>query len=62
MQLRLFDKFSYIIAAIAFVLSFMIVYSDTAEFWGSLLAAILTGSLVWLGYVLMRWLILASHD
>lgn len=55
----LIDKWSYIAAAITFVGGLALFFSDTNEFYGSLAAAILAALLVWVSWVLMRWLILA---
>lgn len=53
------DKTSYIVSGISLVLSFILFFSDTFEFAKSLVAAILLAALVWVSYIMIRWLILA---
>ena len=59
MDSTIIDKMSYIVACITLVLSFILFFSDTGEFMKSLAAAIMLGALVWVSYVMVRWLILA---
>lgn len=53
------NRNSYIGAFIAFVISFGIVFGNTGEVIGSLSAAVLTAALVWIAYVITRWLFLS---
>lgn len=59
---RLIDKFSIILAGGTLLASFIIFFRDTAEFNGSLVAAIMTAALVWATYIVIRWLILANRS
>ena len=56
---NLIDKTSFIVAAITLIFALLLFYSDTGEFLGSLGAAILAAALMWMAYVLTRWLYLA---
>lgn len=56
------DKLSIVIAGVALVLSFIIFFSNTKEFGGSLTAALMTAALVWGTYIILRWLLLANRD
>lgn len=58
-KLKIVDKTSYIVAGIALVFGFVLFFSDTWEFMKSLSAAFLLGGLVWVSYIMVRWLILA---
>lgn len=60
-QNRLIDSFSVVIAGGVLLASFIIFFRNTAEFSGSLVAALLTASLVWATYIVIRWLILANR-
>lgn len=53
------DRPGFIVAGVAFFISLYIFTSTTNEFWFSLIAAILTGCLVWVSYVMMKWVVLA---
>lgn len=59
---RLIDSFSVIIAGGVLLASFFIFFRNTAEFSGSLAAAIMTAALAWSTYIVIRWLILANRD
>jgi hypothetical protein len=59
MKNQLIDKWSLVFAAISFSISFLIVFSTTLEFFGSLFAAGLTAALAWISYVVVRLTILA---
>lgn len=56
---NLVDKTSFIVSAITLVFALILFYSNTGEFFGSLGAAILAAALMWVAYVLTRWLYLA---
>lgn len=51
-----------VVSLIATLLSFLLFYYDTQEFWKSLAAATMTGGLVLATYMVLRWLILASRS
>lgn len=53
------DKASYTVALITLILSFILFFSDTQELLKSFAAAILLGALVWVSYIMVRWIILA---
>jgi len=59
---KLIDRTGYIVSGIATLLCFLLFYYDTAQFWKSLAAAIMTGALVWGTYTVLRWLILACKS
>ena len=56
---NLVDKTSFIVSAITLVFALILFYGNTGEFFGSLGAAILAAALMWVAYVLTRWLYLA---
>lgn len=56
---RIIEPFGLVLAFAALVFSFFFFTSDNSEPMGSLVAAILTAGLVWVTYVLLRWLVLA---
>lgn len=53
------DKMSYIVSIIALVFGFILFFSDTWEFMKSFAAAVLLAALVWISYIMIRWLVLA---
>lgn len=59
MRYKLIDHFSLMVAGIAFLVALLIYFTNTQEFWGSLVAAILTSALAWIAYVLTRLIYLA---
>lgn len=59
MQPKLVDRNSYIAAGATLIIGLVLFFSNTQEFLGSLAAAIMAAALVWVSWVLMRWLILA---
>ena len=56
------DKFSYLLGSATFLASFYIYYRDTSLMKGSLVAALLTAGLVWMTYLMVRWLLLANKS
>lgn len=56
---NLIDNTSFVVAGITFLFALILSYNDTDEFFGSLTAAVLAAALMWVAYVLTRWLILA---
>jgi hypothetical protein len=61
MQSKFVDKLSLAIGVATLIVSFVIFFSDTKEFGGSLAAALMTAGLVWATYIILRWLILANR-
>jgi hypothetical protein len=59
MHPKFIDVTSYIVAAVTFVFSLLLFYSQSAVFWDSFAAAILAAGCIWIAYVLTRWLFLA---
>lgn len=59
MQQKLVDLMSFIFAGVIFLITLIVFYSDSGAFLGSLIAAIISGALAWISYVLTRWLALA---
>jgi hypothetical protein len=59
MKHQLLEKRGLVFATFSFLISFFIVYTNTVEFFGSLLAAVLTAALAWISYVVVRLTILA---
>lgn len=51
----------FVVAGIATLLSFLLFYYDTVEFWKSVGAAVMTGLLVLGTFMILRWLVLASR-
>lgn len=62
MEARFIDKISLIVGSATLLVSFVIFFQNTKEFWGSLVAATMTGALIWLTYVILRWLLLANRN
>jgi len=56
------DRLSYIIALITLIGTWLFFFIQTNEFLSSLTAGILTALLVWMSYVIMRWLILSFRE
>lgn len=56
---NLIDKTSFWVAGITLLFALILFFNDTGEFFGSLTAALLAAALMWVAYVLTRWLILA---
>lgn len=50
----------YVVPGIATLLSFLLFYYDTAEFWKSVAASVMTGALVYGTYKILRWLVMAA--
>lgn len=57
---EIFDRNGTILATVVFVLSFLLFFSDTSSFWGSIGAAAISAGLVWITYVIIRWMFLAA--
>jgi hypothetical protein len=60
-DLRFVDSFSYVLGGVSLLVSFYIFFRNTGQFGGSLVAGIMTGILVWLTYLMVRWLLLANR-
>jgi multisubunit Na+/H+ antiporter MnhB subunit len=60
MERKLLDMAGYVVPGIATLLSFLLFYYDTAEFWKSVAASLMTGALVYGTYKILRWLVLAA--
>ncbi len=56
------DKFSFVLGAASFLASFIIFKHETDQLGGSLAAALMTGGLVWVTYLMLRWLFLANRS
>lgn len=59
MNHQLIEKWGFVFAIALFLISFLIVFTNTLEFFGSLLAALLTAALGWAAFVIVRLTILA---
>ena len=55
------DKFSYVLAGATLLASFYIFFNQTGQMAGSIYAALITGGLVWVTYIMLRWLLLANR-
>lgn len=55
----LFEKGGLLFAAATLFISFIIIFYNSGEFFGSLWAALLTAALCWISYVMVRLTILA---
>lgn len=53
------EPIGFILAGITLVFSLFLFYSDTTQFMGSLMAALLAAALVWVTYIILRWVLLA---
>jgi hypothetical protein len=62
MKGRFVDFLSLMIAGATLLISFLIFFRDTKQFMGSLVAALMTAGLVWVTYLVLRWLLLANRD
>lgn len=56
---KIIDKISFLVAFIAFLLGFVLFFTDTWEFMKSMAAAIMLAALVWISYVMIRCLLIA---
>lgn len=54
------DKFSYVLGLATLLASFFIFYKQTGLVGGSIIAAVMTAGLVWVTYLMLRWLLLAN--
>lgn len=54
------DKFSYVLAAASLLASFYIFFQQTGQLGGSIIAAVITAGLIWVTYLMLRWLLLAN--
>lgn len=59
MNHQLIEKWGFVFAIALFLISFFIVFTNTYDFFGSLLAALLTAALGWAAFVIVRLTILA---
>lgn len=57
-----FDRIGILVSFIALILAFALFYSLSGLIMDSLVAAILTGGLIWMGYTVIRWLIIATRE
>lgn len=53
------DKYGGLIAIITLFVSWFLFTSDTSMLLRSFVAALLTSGLVWISYVMLRWLVLS---
>jgi hypothetical protein len=54
-----FDYPGLVIAAAVWISGFIIFVRDTGEWFGSMSAAAILAALVWISYVIMRWMMKA---
>jgi hypothetical protein len=59
---KIIEPIGFIIAVATMLFSFLLFYSDTGMFLGSLSAAALATGLAWISYVILRWIILAIRE
>jgi divalent metal cation (Fe/Co/Zn/Cd) transporter len=59
MRPQFVDRTSFIVAFATFFVGLALFFSETNDFWGSFEAAILAAALMWVAYVLTRWVYLA---
>lgn len=62
MEGRFVDKFSYMLAVAVLLASFYIFFHQTGQLAGSIWAALMTAGLVWVTYLMLRWLVLANRS
>lgn len=58
MQYKRIDPKSYFFSLVVLILSWLLFAWETGEVLGTLFAAILTAGLFWVGYMLVRWVVL----
>ena len=58
---RLFEPFGYAVGIFTLIISTIFFYYYSADFYYSFIGAILAAMMVWLSYVIMRLLYLASR-
>lgn len=58
---RLFEPIGYSLGIVTFLFSTLLFYNFSADLYYSLLGAFLSALMVWLSYVIMRLLFLASR-
>jgi hypothetical protein len=56
------DKFSFVLGVASLLASFYIFFNQTGQMAGSMYAAMITGGLVWVTYLMLRWLFLANRS
>lgn len=58
-QHKLFEPIGFYVAGVTAFLTLILYYSDSKMFLGSLYAALMTGFLAWIAYVVTRMIILS---
>ncbi len=58
---KIIEPIGFVVAFLSLVLSFFLFSSDTAQPMGSLAAALMTAGLVWITYIILRWVLLAMR-
>jgi hypothetical protein len=53
------DRNSFIVAGAVFAATFLLFYQYTGEFAKCIGAALITAGLVWISYIVLRWMYLA---
>jgi hypothetical protein len=56
---KLFDQMGLVVFASTLVATFILFFRDTAEFYGSFMAALMAAGLAWATAIILRWLFLA---
>lgn len=59
---KVIEPLGYIVAAATFTVSLILFYLDTDMFAESLFAAIISSSLAWATYIVLRWGLLAYRE
>lgn len=59
---KLFEPTGFIIAAATLLFSLILFYNDTNAFLGSLAAAILAAALIWMTYLILRFVWIAFRS
>jgi hypothetical protein len=59
---KFFDKTGSVIASATLLVSLYVFYTDTGKFSGSFVAAVMTACLVWITYIILKWLLLANRS
>jgi len=61
-QRSMLDRNCVIFTTVVFLLSLILFTSDTNEFWGSFVAALLSAGLALMTYVILKWFWLAIRS
>ena len=58
---KVIEPIGFIVAGVTFLFSLILFYTDNSMFFGSLFAAIISSALIWITYIILRWVLLACR-